>query len=108
MLSKGHPYASIIGRVARPGRYAGGEQNQVVKDPAQLSSRVALAFPDVYEIGMSHMGLKILYSVVNKRDDLAAERVFAPWPDMEAELRGRQLPLLSLETARPLASFRAA
>ena len=105
MLPASHPYASIIGRVARPGRYAGGEQNQVVKDPARLTSRVALAFPDVYEIGMSHMGLKILYSVVNKRPDLAAERVFAPWPDMEAELRAARLPLVTLETSTPMNQF---
>lgn len=105
MLPAGHPYREIIGRVARPGRYAGGEQNQVVKDPAGLTSRIALAFPDLYEIGMSHLGLKILYSLVNKQPELAAERVFAPWPDMEAELRAAGLPLVSLESATPLAAF---
>ncbi len=67
MLPAGHPYREIIGRVLRPGRYSGGEPNQVIKDPAGLTSRVALAFPDLYDIGMSHLGLKILYSLVNKR-----------------------------------------
>ncbi len=105
MLPTGHPYAPIIDRVLRPGRYAGGEQNQVIKDPAGLRARVALAYPDVYEIGMSHMGLKILYGTVNAREGLAAERVFAPWPDMEAALRETGLPLLSLESATPLADF---
>ncbi|MBM4116716.1 TIGR03960 family B12-binding radical SAM protein [bacterium] len=105
MLPAGHPYREIIGRVLRPGRYAGGEQNQVVKDPLGLTSRIALAYPDLYEIGMSHLGLKILYSLVNQAPDLAAERVFAPWPDMEAELRAAALPLVSLESATPLAAF---
>jgi len=102
MKPSGHPYGDFIDHVLRPGRYLGGEQNQVVKDPARLRARVALAYPDVYEIGMSHMGLKILYGVVNSREGLAAERVFAPWPDMESRLRERGLPLLSLETATPL------
>jgi radical SAM family uncharacterized protein/radical SAM-linked protein len=105
MLPTGHPYASIIDRVLRPGRYAGGEQNQVLKNPAGLRARAVLAYPDVYEIGMSHMGLKILYGVVNAREGLAAERVFAPWPDMEAALREEELPLLSLENATPLSDF---
>ncbi len=105
MLPAGHPYASVIDRVARPGRYTGGEQNQVVKDPVGLRCRIVLAYPDVYEIGMSHMGLKILYGIVNARADLAAERAFAPWPDMERELRAAELPLVSLESATTLSDF---
>jgi radical SAM family uncharacterized protein/radical SAM-linked protein len=105
MLPAGHPYRDLLGRVLKPGRYSGGEPNQVRKDPSGLTSRVALAFPDLYEIGMSHLGLKILYSIVNKAPDLAAERVFAPWPDMEAELRAAGLPLVTLESATPLAAF---
>jgi len=105
MLPESHPYHAIIDRVLKPGRYTGGEYRQSVKDPAQLRCRIALAFPEVYEIGMSHMGLKILYSRVNAREHLGAERVFAPWPDMETELREADLPLLSLETATPLSDF---
>ena len=105
MPPTGHPYADIIGQVLRPGRYLGGEPNQVVKPAADLRARAVLAYPDVYEIGMSHMGLKILYSSVNAREGLAAERAFAPWPDMEAALREAGLPLVSLETSTPLADF---
>ena len=105
MLPPGHPYEKILARVAKPGRYTGGEHQEVRKDPAALRCRAVLAYPDVYEVGMSHMGLKILYSLVNARADLAAERVYAPWPDMEAELRGAGLPLVSLETATPLSEF---
>ncbi|MBN2172186.1 MAG: TIGR03960 family B12-binding radical SAM protein [Candidatus Krumholzibacteriota bacterium] len=105
MLPPGHPYEKLLERVAKPGRYTGGEHQEVRKDPGALRCRVALAYPDVYEVGMSHLGLKILYSLVNAREDLAAERVYAPWPDMEAELRGAGLPLVSLETATPLSDF---
>ncbi len=105
MLPESHPYHSIIEKVLKPARYMGGEYRQTVKDPDSLECRVALAFPDVYEIGMSHMGLKILYSQVNSFESLSAERVFAPWTDMEAELRKAELPLISLETATPLSDF---
>jgi len=105
MLPESHPYHSIIENVLKPARYMGGEYRQTVKDPQELECRVALAFPDVYEIGMSHMGLKILYSQVNSFSELAAERVFAPWTDMEAELRKAELPLISLESATPLSEF---
>ena len=66
---------------------------------------ICLAFPDIYDIGMSHLGTKLLYKIINKEPNFAAERVFAPWIDMAAELRKRDLPLLSLETARPLKEF---
>jgi radical SAM family uncharacterized protein/radical SAM-linked protein len=102
-----HPYAPFLHRVAKPARYTGGEYNQIVKRPESVRARLALAFPDVYDIGMSHLGTKILYSLVNKHPDLAAERVFCPWIDMEAELRARNLPLLTLETASPLTDFDA-
>ncbi len=105
MSLKHHPYAPFLHRVAKPARYTGGETNQIVKDPAQVRVRMALAFPDVYDIGMSHLGTKILYSLLNRRPDIAAERVFCPWIDMERELRERNLPLLSLETASPLTDF---
>lgn len=100
-----HPYASFLHHVEKPARYVGGEYNQIVKDDADVKVRLALAFPDVYDIGMSHLGTKILYSLINKRDGMQAERVFCPWVDMEKELRERKLPLLSLETARSLTDF---
>lgn len=83
--------------VQKPARYIGGEWNSIVKDPDSVSMRVALAFPDVYEVAMSHLGLKIIYSVINKRRDALAERVYAPWPDMEALMREKSIPLFSLE-----------
>jgi radical SAM family uncharacterized protein/radical SAM-linked protein len=100
-----HPYESFIHRVQKPGRYLGGEYRSIVKSWDDTPIRVALAFPDAYEIGMSHLGLKILYGALNRAPDILAERVFAPWIDMEAELRQRGLPLVSLENARPLAEF---
>ena len=95
----------VLPLVSKPGRYIGGEVGAVVKRDSEVDVRIALAFPDVYEIGMSHLGLKILYAIVNDRPRLAAERVFAPWPDMEARLRQQGVPLYSLETFRPLDKF---
>jgi radical SAM family uncharacterized protein len=95
----------ILPRVKRPGRYVGGELNAVYKDWNQVKVRMAFAFPDVYEVGMSHLGLRILYGLVNQREDWLMERVFAPWPDMEQELREHGLPLFSLESRRALVDF---
>ncbi len=100
-----HPYASFIDRVHKPAQYLGGEQGQVRKEWAAASCRICLAFPDLYEIGMSHLGYKILYDIVNKQPDLLAERAYAVWADMEQELRSRGQPLCSLESARPLGDF---
>ena len=100
-----HPYSEFLARVEKPARYVGGEYNEVRKDPATVRARVCLAFPDVYEIGMSHLGTKILYGVLNKTDGIACERAFAPWGDCEAELRKRGLPVLTLESATPLREF---
>jgi radical SAM family uncharacterized protein/radical SAM-linked protein len=100
-----HPYADFLNKVEKPARYLGGEYQEVRKDPAAVSARICLAFPDVYEIGMSHQGTKILYGVLNKTDDIACERAFAPWLDCEAELRARKLPILTLESASPLTAF---
>ncbi len=100
-----HPYASFVQRVQKPARYVGGEYLSIRKDPAAVDLTLCLAFPDVYDIGMSHLGTKILYDAVNRHERLACERVFAPWPDMEAELRARGVPLVSLESARPLSEF---
>jgi radical SAM family uncharacterized protein/radical SAM-linked protein len=102
-----HPYAAFLPRVKKPGRYLGGEEQSVVKSHEGLTCRFVLAFPDLYEIGMSHLGTRILYSLINAEDDLVCERAFSPWADMEAELRARDLPLISLETQRPLREFDA-
>jgi radical SAM family uncharacterized protein/radical SAM-linked protein len=96
---------SILPLVEKPGRYVGGEWNAIRKAAEVLDARIALCFPDTYEIGMSHLGLKILYSLLNKPERWAAERVYAPWPDMEALLRERGIPLLSLESYTPLCDF---
>src|SRR5438132_9923206 len=100
-----HPYASFVGSVEKPARYLGGEYQSVHKDWDTVDVRIALAFPDVYDIGMSHLGTKILYSLLNKHPKIACERSFAPWVDMEAELRKRKLPLVTLESAEPLSAF---
>ena len=81
-------FEEMLRRVERPGRYVGGEWNAVRKDPSRSDVKIALVFPDVYEIGMSYLGQKILYSVLNALPGVMAERVFAPWPDFEAVLRG--------------------
>ncbi len=91
--------------ISRPSRYLGNEFNAVKKDPARIEVSIALAFPDVYEVGMSHLGLKILYGILNETPWLAAERVFSPWTDLEAALRHEGAPLNSLETQRPLSQF---
>ena len=91
--------------VEKPGRYTGGEWNAIVKDPSRTRISVALAFPDVYEIGMSYLGQKILYALLNERPEFRAERVFAPWPDMEEALRIAGEPLFSLENRTPLSAF---
>lgn len=95
----------ILPRVERPGRYLGGEVGQVLKDPSRLRLTFALAFPEVYEIAMSHLGLKVLYGLVAERPDVAAERVFAPWVDLMDLLEREGQPPWSLETGRPLGKF---
>ncbi len=92
-------------RITHPSRYLGEEINSIYKDPSNVEICIALAFPDVYEIGMSHLGLKILYHILNSQDWLAAERVFAPWVDLGSELKKRNIPLTSLESGRPLSEF---
>ncbi|MDD2504408.1 MAG: B12-binding domain-containing radical SAM protein, partial [Clostridia bacterium] len=94
-----------MGQVTKPVRYMGNEYNMVVKDPSQVSIRFAFAFPDVYEVGMSHLGMKILYHQLNERDDTYCERVFAPWVDMEEKMRQEDIPLFALETKSPVSNF---
>ena len=95
----------ILPSVQKPGRYTGGELNQVVKDWAGVKTRLALVFPDIYDIGMSNLGMTILYESVNQRPDALAERAYSPWSDMEAALRQAGVPLYSLETHHALADF---
>ncbi|HEY9841544.1 MAG TPA: TIGR03960 family B12-binding radical SAM protein [Candidatus Obscuribacterales bacterium] len=100
-----HPYQSFIHMVEKPARYLGGEYLSIRKDWDATPIRVALTFPDTYEIGMSHMGMKILYSIMNGQPDILAERAYCPWIDMEAKLREHDLPIYSLENIRPLQDF---
>src|ERR1044071_4576640 len=95
----------ILPLVEKPARYTGGEWNAIRKAADDITTRIALCFPDTYEIGMSHLGLKILYGLLNSREGWQAERGYAPWPDMEARLRERDIPLLSLESYTPLSHF---
>lgn len=95
----------ILPRVAKPGRYTGGEYNEVVKDWLEVDYKVALAFPDIYDLGMSNLGLMILYDIINKHRNLLAERVFSPWLDMEEMMRERRIPLFSLETKHAIREF---
>jgi radical SAM family uncharacterized protein len=98
---------SLLARVSKPARYTGGEWNSIVKDWDSCPVRIALAYPDVYDIGMSNTGLAILYDLLNREPDVLAERVYAPWPDMETIMREEKVPLWSLETRRPLREFDA-
>ncbi len=95
----------MLHQVTRPARYTGGEWNSIIKDWESTGIKVALAYPDLYEIGMSNMALPILYDLLNCQPDVLAERVYAPWADMEAALRKAGIPLLSLESKRPLNDF---
>jgi len=104
-ILEGHPYADFLDRVEKPARYTGGEVGSIVKDWSSVEARVCLAFPDVYDIGMSHLGFKILYEILNRDSRTLAERCYAPWKDVEAELRSRGIPLVSLESKRKLRDF---
>ena len=96
---------SILPRVTKPARYTGAEWNSIVKDWNAVEIKVALAYPDLYEIGMSNLGLAILYDLLNRQPDVLAERVYAPWVDMEREMRKARVPLFTLESKRPLNEF---
>ena len=95
----------LLSKVSKPARYVGGEWNSIVKNHDDVKLTVAYCFPDVYEVAMSHLGLRILYSLLNERKDIAAERVYAPWPDMEEIMRKESYPLFSLETKTPVIHF---
>ena len=95
----------IIRQVSKPARYTGGEWNSIIKDWKSTPLRIALCYPDAYEIGMSNLAIPILYEILNRQPDVLAERVFAPWTDMEAALREQGIPLFSLESKHPLGEF---
>ena len=95
----------ILPQVQKPARYVGGEYNEVHKDPKNVEVRFAFCFPDTYEIGMSNLGYRILYGVLNEMPGVWCQRAFAPWPDMEAEMRSAQIPLCALESGEPIGDF---
>ena len=95
----------VIMRVQKPARYIGGELNSVVKDKEKVDVRFAFCFPDTYEIGMSHLGIKILYHILNSKENIWCERVFAPWFDMKEEMQKENIPLYALESLDPGSDF---
>lgn len=95
----------ILPTVEKPGRYVGGEYNAIRKDWENIQTKIGLIFPDIYDIGLSNLGIQILYEQINDRSDLLAERAYAPWQDMEAALRHHNIPLFSLESKTPLLYF---
>ena len=95
----------ILLSVQQPARYIGGEINSVMKDPKKVDIRFAMCFPDVYEIGMSHLGMQILYDMFNRRDDIYCERVFSPWMDLDKLMREQDIPLFALESQDPVRDF---
>jgi radical SAM family uncharacterized protein len=100
-----HRLERVLLRVQKPGRYVGGELNQVLKPWDSVKTRTAMIFPELYDIGLPNLAIAILYDQINRRDDALAERAYAPWTDMEAELRANQIPLYSLESKHALADF---
>ena len=95
----------ILPRVQKPARYVGGEYNAILKNKDEVDTRIAFCFPDTYEIGMSNLGMRILYGVMNEMDGVWCERVFAPWGDMEEEMRKAAMPLFALESGDPITDF---
>ena len=96
---------SLMLNIQKPVRYMGGEYGAVMKDPEKVEVRYAFLFPDTYEVGMSHLGMRILYHIINQREDTWCERVFTPWVDMSAEMRANGIPLFSLESRTPIKEF---
>ncbi|MEG0566066.1 MAG: B12-binding domain-containing radical SAM protein, partial [Hungatella sp.] len=95
----------ILLSVEKPARYIGNEVNTAKKDPADTKIRFAMCFPDVYEIGMSHLGIQILYDRFNRRNDVFCERVYSPWTDLDQIMREQKIPLFALETQDPIKNF---
>ena len=101
----GDQLKEFLSLVSKPVRYLGQEIHSIKKDPADVKLKFCLAFPDVYEVGMSHLGIQILYHILNTRKGVACERAFAPWVDMEKILMEKRIPLSSLESSIPLNQF---
>ena len=95
----------ILLNIEKPARYIGNEVNSVMKDKEKVDIRFAMCFPDVYEIGMSHLGIQILYDMFNQREDTWCERVYSPWPDLDKVMREEQIPLFALESQDPVKDF---
>ncbi|MBO4376350.1 MAG: B12-binding domain-containing radical SAM protein, partial [Lachnospiraceae bacterium] len=95
----------ILMRIDKPARYIGHEYNAVIKDKADVSVRFCMCFPDVYEIGMSHLGIQILYDMFNRMDGVWCERTYSPWPDLDKIMREEHIPLFALESQEPVKNF---
>ena len=95
----------ILLKIEKPARYIGNEINSVMKDKNEVDIRFAMCFPDVYEIGMSHLGIQILYDMFNRREDTWCERVYSPWPDLDAIMRKENIPLFALESQDNIKDF---
>ncbi|MDE7432900.1 MAG: B12-binding domain-containing radical SAM protein, partial [Lachnospiraceae bacterium] len=95
----------ILLSIEKPARYIGNEVNMIKKDLSDIDVRFAMCFPDVYEIGMSHLGIQILYDMFNKRDDVYCERVYSPWTDLDKIMREKDIPLFALESQQPIKEF---
>ena len=95
----------ILMKIEKPARYIGNEVNSVMKDKTKVDIRFAMCFPDVYEIGMSHLGIQILYDMFNRREDVWCERVYSPWTDLDAVMREKKIPLFALESQDPIKNF---
>ena len=104
-IKENGPNSTILKSVSKPGRYAGGEYGQILKDKSQIKARFAFCFPDTYEIGMSNLGVRLLYGALNEHPDIWCERVYDPWVDMQEQMRKYNLPLTALESGDPLADF---
>ena len=98
-------FEQLLLSVQKPGRYSGGEINSVIKDKESVKCRFAFCFPDTYEIGMSNLGVRILYDCLNREEDIWCERVYDPWVDMQEKMRAHNLPLTALESGDPLSAF---
>ena len=97
--------STILKSVSKPGRYAGGEYGEIIKNKENIKARFAFCFPDTYEIGMSNLGMRLLYGALNPHTDIWCERVFTPWTDMQEKMREHDLPLTALESGDPLSAF---
>ena len=95
----------ILMKIEKPARYIGGEVNMVKKNPEEVDVRFAMCFPDVYDIGMSHLGIQIIYDLLNKRDDIYCERVYSPWIDLDKIMREKKIPLFAIESQEPVKNF---